>query len=307
MNSSLTAAMQARRHPDTTHIDRLATADMLAMLHQDDKQISEAVGACLPDIARLIDVATATMGRGGRLVIIGAGASGRTAIEAVSDYSPEGKHALVGLIAGGQTAAMAERETAANNYDLGAFELQSLDFSNHDMLLALTVSGKTPWVWGAMRRAWSLGAPIAVVTQQAASEAAQLADIIIAPQTGPEAVAGLANPKAQLAQRQIVNMLTTGLAIRDGRVYSNLRVDVQADNSHWAERQIAIVMAATDCTRSEAKAALASCHQHCRTAILMLLSGLDAWHARELLTQHHNHLRLALREAQRSSTTTPAH
>lgn len=157
MNSSLTAAMQARRHPDTTHIDRLATADMLAMLHQDDKQISEAVGACLPDIARLIDVATATMGRGGRLVIIGAGASGRTAIEAVSDYSPEGKHALVGLIAGGQTAAMAERETAANNYDLGAFELQSLDFSNHDMLLALTVSGKTPWVWGAMRHAWSLG------------------------------------------------------------------------------------------------------------------------------------------------------
>lgn len=129
-------------------IDRLATADMLAMLHQDDKQISEAVGACLPDIARLIDIATATISRGGRLVIIGAGASGRTTIEAVSDYSPEGKHALVGLIAGGQTAAMAERETAANNYDLGAFELQSLDFSNRDMLLALTVSGKTPWVWG---------------------------------------------------------------------------------------------------------------------------------------------------------------
>ena len=89
MSSSLTASMQARRHPETTHIDRLATADMLAMLHQDDKQISEAVGACLPDIARLIDIATATISRGGRLVIIGAGASGRTAIEAVSDYSPE--------------------------------------------------------------------------------------------------------------------------------------------------------------------------------------------------------------------------
>lgn len=73
MSSSLTASMQARRHPDTTHIDRLSTADMLAMLHQDDKQISEAVGACLPDIARLIDIATATMSRGGRLVIIGAG------------------------------------------------------------------------------------------------------------------------------------------------------------------------------------------------------------------------------------------
>lgn len=72
MSSSLTASMQARRHPETTHIDRLATADMLAMLHQDDKQISEAVGACLPDIAWLIDIATATISRGGRLVIIGA-------------------------------------------------------------------------------------------------------------------------------------------------------------------------------------------------------------------------------------------
>ena len=70
MSSSLTASMQARRHPETTHIDRLATADMLAMLHQDDKQISEAVGACLPDIARLIDIATATISRGGRLVIM---------------------------------------------------------------------------------------------------------------------------------------------------------------------------------------------------------------------------------------------
>lgn len=303
MSSSLTASMQARRHPDTTHIDRLATADMLAILHQDDKQISEAVGACLLDIARLIDIATATMSRGGRLIVIGAGASGRTAVQAVSDYSPEGKHALVGLIAGGPTAAMAEMENAANNYDLGAFELQSLDFTSNDMLLALTVSGKTPWVWGAMRHAWSLGAPIAVITQQAASEAAQLADIIIAPQTGPEAVAGLTNPKAQQAQRQIINMVSTGLAIRDGRVFSNLRVDLRADGPHWAERQIAIVMAATDCTRSEAKAALASCHHHCRTAILMLLSGLDAWHARALLTEHHDHLRLALREAQRSAVT----
>ncbi|MDO6928429.1 hypothetical protein PXY50_21325, partial [Acinetobacter baumannii] len=100
--------------------------------------------------------------------------------------------------------------------------------SNRDILLALTCSGKPPGVWGALRHEWSLGTTNAVIPKQPPSEAAQLADIIIAPQTGPEAVAGLANPKAQLAQRQIVNMLTTGLAIRDGRVYSNLRVDVQA-------------------------------------------------------------------------------
>lgn len=298
MSSKPTASMMERRHPETTQIDTLATLDMLTLLHKDDKRIADAIEACLPTIARLIDNATATLSRGGRLVIMGAGASGRAGVQAVSEFTPEGKHSLVALIAGGPTAARQEMESAASHYESGAFELEALHFSNQDMLLALTVSGKTPWVWGAMRHAWSLGAPIAVVTQQPASEAAQLADIIIAPQTGPEAVAGFGNPKAQIAQRQILTMLTTGLAIRGGRVYENLRVDLQASTPHEAERQIAIVMAATACSRSEAKAALASCNQHCRTAIFMLLSGLDAWQARELLAEHNDHLRIALRAAQ---------
>lgn len=298
MSSKPTASMMERRHPETTHIDTLATLDMLTLLHKDDKRIADAIESCLPEIARLIDNATATLSRGGRLVIMGAGASGRAGVQAVSEFTPEGKHSLVALIAGGPTAARQETESAASHYELGTFELEAVHFSNKDMLLALTVSGKTPWVWGAMRHAWSLGAPIAVVTQQPASEAAQLADIIIAPQTGPEAVAGFGNPKAQIAQRQILTMLTTGLAIREGRVYENLRVDLQASTPHEAERQIAIVMAATACSRSEAKAALANCNQHCRTAILMLLSGLDAWQARELLAEHNDHLRIARRAAQ---------
>jgi N-acetylmuramic acid 6-phosphate etherase len=269
---------------------------MLTMLHADGRQIANAIDACLPEMTRLVDNAAATLSRGGRLVIVGAGASGRAALQAVNEFAPEEKHSLVGLIAGGPAAALQEMETAANDYDLGACELQALRFSNNDMLLALTVSGKTPWVWGAMRHAWSLGAPVAVLTQQADSEAAQLADIMVAPQTGPEAVAGFGNPKAQLAQRQLLSMLTTGLAIRGGRVFSNLRVDLQATSPRWAERQIAIVMEAAGCSRSEAKAALAGCNQHCRTAILMLLSGLDAWRARELLMENNDHLRIALQD-----------
>ena len=108
-------------------------------------------------------------------------------------------------------------------------------------------------------------------------------------------------PKAQLAQRQILTMLTTGLAIRSGRVYSNLRVDLQATSPRWTERQIAIVMTATDCSRSEAKAALASCNQHVRTAILMLMAGLDAWQARDRLAENNDRLRLALQETAPSS------
>lgn len=184
MSSKPTASMMERRHPETRHIDTLATLDMLTLLHKDNRQIADAVGACLPEVARLVDNAAAALSRGGRLVIVGAGASGRAALQTVSEYTPEEKHSLVGLIAGGPAAALQEMETAANDYDLGTLELQAIRFSSNDMLLALTVSGQTPWVWGAMRHAWSLGAPIAVLTQQAESEAAQLADIIIAPQTG---------------------------------------------------------------------------------------------------------------------------
>ncbi|VEC79086.1 Glucokinase regulatory protein [Raoultella ornithinolytica] len=81
-------------------------------------------------------------------MIVGAGASGRAALQTVSEYTPEEKHSLVGLIAGGPAAALQEMETAANDYDLGALELQAIRFTSNDMLLALTVSGQTPWVWG---------------------------------------------------------------------------------------------------------------------------------------------------------------
>ncbi|KLE54370.1 N-acetylmuramic acid 6-phosphate etherase [Klebsiella aerogenes] len=298
MSSKPTASMLERRHPQTRHIDTLATLDMLTLLQQDNKQIAVAIDACLPQITRLVDNAAATLSRGGRLVIVGAGASGQAALQTVNDYSPEANHSLVAMIAGGEGSALQAAERAANDYDAGLRDMQLLSLSANDMLLALTVSGKTPWVWGAMRHAWSLGTPIAILTQQPDSEAAQLADIMIAPQTGPEAVAGYGNPKAQMAQRQILTLLTTGLAVRSGKVFGNLRVDLQATSPRWEERQIAMVMAAAECTRAQAKAALASCNQHCRTAILMLMTGLDAWQARDLLSENNNHLRVARAEAQ---------
>jgi N-acetylmuramic acid 6-phosphate etherase len=117
------------------------------------------------------------------------------------------------------------------------------------------------------------------------------------PDTGPEVVAGYNNPKAHLAQKQVLTMLTTGIAIRSGRVFSNLRVDVPASTTRWQERQIAIVMDVSGCPRAQAKVALANSNNHCRTAILSILSGLDAWRARELLSDNNDNLRLALQDA----------
>lgn len=286
MSVKLNGLVTERRHADTADIDRLSTLDMLNVIHQDDKCITDSITPFLPVIARVVDNAAATLTHGGRLFIVGAGASGRAALHAALEFAP-GKHPVMGL----------DAADGAGNYDRGVADLQAMNFGDHDMMLALSVSGKTPWVWGAMRHAWSLGSPVAIITHDAQSEAAQLASMVIAPQTGPDAVAGFTNAKAGMAQKLILNMIATGLAVRTGRVYSNMRVDLEAKSTKWAERQIAIVMEAGGCTRAVAKAALESCNHHCKTAVLMVLTGLDAWQARDLLEQNNGFIRVALQEA----------
>lgn len=286
MSVKLNGLVKERRHADTADIDRLSTLDMLNVIHQDDKKITDAITPFLPIIARVVDNAAATLSHGGRLVIVGAGASGRAAIQAALEFAP-GKHPVIAL----------EARDGAANYDRGVADLQAINFGEHDMMLALTVSGKTPWVWGAMRHAWSLRSPVAIITSDEQSEAAQLASMVIAPQTGADVVAGFNNVKAAIAQKLILNMISTGLAVRSGRVYSNMRVDLEAKNTRWAERQIAIVMEAGGCTRTVAKAALESGNHHCKTAVLMVMTGLDAWQARDLLEQNNGFIRVALQEA----------
>lgn len=287
-----------RRNAATVDIDKLATHDMLTLINKEDKQVNDAIASCLPEITRLVDNAAATLSRGGRVILAGAGASGRAAVIAAGEFAPDNKHSLMALIAGGAQSMIKTEEGVASDYERGVKDLEVIAFSNNDMLVGLSVSGKTPWLWGALRYAWSLGARTAIITQDAASEAAQLADIAVVPPTGPEVVAGFNNPKAHLAQKQILTMLTTGIAIRSGRVYSNVRVDVQANTTRWQERQIALVMEITGCQRAQAKTALEQCNHHCRTAMLMLMSGLDAWKAREVLSENNDNLRIALREAQ---------
>lgn len=286
MSVMLTGSVKERRHASTMNIDRLSTLDMLKVIHQDDALISAAIAPCLHTLARVVDNAAATLSHGGRLVIVGAGSSGRVAQQVAEEYAP------------GKTPVMAiAAQEGEGSYERGVADLQAIKFGEHDMMLGVTVSGKTPWVWGAMRHAWSLGSPVAIITGNAQSEAAQLASMIIAPELGADAVAGYINTKAGIAQKMILSMIATGLAVRSGRVYSNLRVDLEASTTKWAERQIAIVMEAGGCSRAEAKAALESCNQHCKTAVLMVLTGLDAWKAHELLAKNNGFIRVALQEA----------
>ena len=153
MSSKLAGSVMERRNSATTEIDRLSTRDLLNVINQDDKSVSAAVTPYLDDITRLVDSAVATLNHGGRVVLVGAGASGRNAVIAANEYAPDEKSPLVGLIAGGALAMLHDMSDAAQDYNRGLLDLQAIGFTQKDMLVALTVGGKTPWLWGALRHA----------------------------------------------------------------------------------------------------------------------------------------------------------
>ena len=188
-------------------------------------------------------------------------------------------------------------ENVEDNREQGAADLKALNFNAKDVLVGLAASGRTPYVLGAMAWAKSLNACVAVVSCNPQSEMAALADIAITPAVGPEVVTGSTRLKAGTAQKLVLNMITTGAMIRSGKVYSNLMVDVEATNAKLVERQISIVMDATECDRETAQAALQQCNRHCKTAIVMVLSGLDAAQANAVLEQNNGFIRLALHNA----------
>lgn len=301
MGVELTGLVTQRRNASSAQIDGLTTLDMLQVIHQEDKRVNEAISHCLAPIARLVDNAGAALNHGGRLVLAGAGASGRMAMLAAGEYAPGEPTEVIAMIAGGSLSMLHDIANAPLDVGRGALDLQVINFQPRDVLVGVTVSGKTPWTWGALQYAREVGAVVAVITSDADSEAAQLADIVIAPQMGAEVVAGFNCPKAASAQHQILKMVTTALAVRSGRTFGNLRVDVPASNAHWAERQIAIVMEAAGCSRGQAKTALENSNHHCKTAILMVLTGLDAWQAHELIIHNRGYLRMALEQASTSA------
>ncbi|AIX72343.1 MAG: N-acetylmuramic acid 6-phosphate etherase [Mixta calida] len=300
MSLDLSRMITESRNPASENIDELSTEAMLRVINNEDKKVALAVEAIVPQIAEAVDAITAAFQQGGRLIYSGAGTSGRLGILDASECPPTfgtPREQVVGLIAGGHTAILQAVENAEDNAERGAADLQAIEFSARDVLVGIAASGRTPYVLGALDYARRQGATTVALTCNPDSEMARVAHIALTPVVGPEVVTGSSRLKAGTAQKLVLNMLTTGAMIRSGKVFGNLMVDVEATNQKLVQRQINIVMQATDCGAEEAQAALAACNGHCKTAILMVLGHLSAPEATRLLAQHHGFIRQALREA----------
>ena len=286
MTIDLSSMITETRNPASVEIDQLSTLEMLRVINQEDQQVALAVGQLLPEIARAVDAIAAAFGKGGRLVYIGAGTSGRLGILDASECPPTygvSAEQVVGLIAGGHKAILQAVENAEDDAELGAQDLKNIQFCDNDVLVGIAASGRTPYVLGAMAHASAVGATVCSISCNPGSPLARAADISMVAVVGPEIVTGSSRMKAGTAQKLILNMLSTGAMIRTGKVYGNLMVDVEATNAKLVERQKRIVMEATDCERAVAERALAQADNHCKTAIVMILAGLTADEARTRL------------------------
>lgn len=277
-----------QRNPRTAHIDELSTLEMVTLINSEDHRVADAVQEVLPQIAAAVDLIAERLSSGGRLVYVGCGTSGRLGILDASECPPTynvSPELVQGLIAGGFPAIFKAVEGAEDSRELGEEDLKKIAFNDRDVLCGLAASGRTPYVLGAMAYAKSIGASVIAVTCCKGSQIDRAADIGIAPEPGPEVVTGSTRMKSGTAQKMVLNMLSTGAMIRMGKVYGNLMVDVQPSNEKLVRRCQRIVMQATGADETQAVAALDASGYHCKTAIVMILCGVSAEEAGELLAR----------------------
>ena len=282
---------------DHADLDLRSSAELVALMSAQDATVPWAVAAAGDEIAAAVDEIVDRMLRGGRLIYVGAGTSGRIAAidaaECESTFSMPVER-VVALVAGGTAASALEQEAAEDDADAGARELERLAPGLDDVVVGVSASGRTPYVLGAVRAARDAGSLTVALVCAPGSELAALADRAIEVVVGPELVAGSTRLKAGTAQKLVLNMLSTVSMIRLGKTYGNLMVDVAATNEKLRERVRTIVRVATGAEAGQADEALEAAGGSAKVAIVSLLAGVDAAAARERLASSHDNVRAAL-------------
>ena len=285
------------RNENTLNIDKVSTLEMVKIINNEDKKVAFAVENELENIAKAIDGIVDRINRGGRLIYIGAGTSGRLGILDASECPPTygvSEELVQGIIAGGKEAIFRAKEGAEDSEELAITDLKDKSLSENDVIVGLAASGRTPYVIGGLKYANDIGALTISVTCNGDSEVSKVAQISIAPIVGAEVVTGSTRLKAGTAQKLVLNMLSTGTMIKLGKVYGNLMVDVKATNEKLVERAKRIVCEATGVERGQAEKTLKEANFDVKLAIFMILSGLNINDAKEKLSKNKGYIAKAM-------------
>jgi N-acetylmuramic acid 6-phosphate etherase len=278
-------------------LDLRSTLELVQLMNKEDATVPAAVASAAPAIAALIEDVATRLARGGRLLYVGAGTSGRLAaldaVECEMTFSvPPGQ--VVALVAGGTTGSASEQEAAEDDQAAGSRELEALGVTEADAVVGVSASGRSPYVRGALETARARGALTACIVSVTGSELAAIAHREVCVPVGAEVLAGSTRLKAGTAQKLVLNMLSTISMIRLGKTYGNLMVDVDAANDKLRARVRTVVRHATGAPLEQVEKALAASGGSAKVAIVALLTGLDAEAAQTKLAEADGIVRRAL-------------
>lgn len=234
-----------------SHYDQLenqSVHDLLTNINREDQTVPLAVEQEIPQIERLVELSVERMRKGGRLFYLGAGTSGRLGVVDASECPPTfgvPQGMVVGLIAGGDVAIRKAVEFAEDDREQGWKDLLEYAINENDIVVGIAASGTTPYVLGALETAKSNNILTGGISCNPGSPLSQLADVAITPVVGPEFVTGSTRMKSGTAQKLVLNMLSTAIMIRLGRVRGNRMVDMQLTNEKLVDRGIRMIMEAT--------------------------------------------------------------
>jgi N-acetylmuramic acid 6-phosphate etherase len=300
-------ALQSRWHqlpteainPSSLALDKLSSTEIIDLMLAEDRKMMAAVARERERIALAVDIITQALRKGGRLIFVGAGTSGRLGVlEAAEMPLTFGTEPTMvqALMAGGKTAFFRPGEGAEDRYDDGIRTVARLKPSRRDVFVGVSASGMTSFVRGGLAAARKAGARIIFVTCDPASELQTFVDLTIALGVGPEVIAGSTRLKAASATKLVPNMLSTGAMVRIGKTYGNLMVDVQTTSEKLKDRARRILTIVSGIDYEAAEKLLKRAHWNVKAAIVMQKTGLNLRQALSKLRQADDLVREAIGE-----------
>ncbi|GGI42693.1 N-acetylmuramic acid 6-phosphate etherase [Mammaliicoccus stepanovicii] len=276
------------RNQDSLKLDTLTPEQFVEVMNKEDQQVPNIIQRENQAIADLIKQVIKGLKNGGRLIYMGAGTSGRLGVLDAAECVPTfgvTPDVVVGLIAGGQQAMTVAVEGAEDDNFLGENDLKSLNINEHDTVIGIAASGRTPYVIGGLKYAQNLNVPTGCITCNKNSEVGKFADYPVQVDVGPEVLTGSTRLKAGTAQKLILNMISTGAMVGIGKVYENLMIDVKPTNKKLVQRAINMIQEVLECSDEESTKLYKESDGQVKVAIVMGMHNVTKVEAIEKLKQ----------------------
>ncbi|CAC5343811.1 MULTISPECIES: N-acetylmuramic acid 6-phosphate etherase [Planktothrix] len=279
------------------NLDQMSSLELVDLFNREDVQTLLAIARSRESLAAAIDLTTAALRQGGRLFYVGAGTSGRLGVLDAAECPPTfctHPELVQGIIAGGAGALVRSSEDLEDRAEDGAGVVALRQITHLDVVVGITAGGTTPFVQGALQAARQRGAKTVFIACVPVDQVEFEADVDIRLLVGPEILAGSTRLKAGTVTKMALNILSTSVMVKLGKVYGNRMIDVAVTNKKLQDRSLRILMDLTEIDRAAAEILLEKSGKSVKLALLMQWTGLDAVSGQDLLNQHQGQLRQAV-------------